>query len=51
MATLGGAPSRAVLAEDVGDLQGRPAHEPAYDGGKFSNGLITSRNRSVATCV
>ena len=39
-------------AEDVGDLQGGLPHDAEpQEGGRVSSGLITSRSRSVATCV
>jgi hypothetical protein len=51
MAALRLAPGRAVLTEDVGDLQGGPPHggRPHDEGGNSSSGPITSRSRSVAT--
>src|SRR5438552_17546014 len=44
-------PGRPVGAEDVRDLQGGTPMSRCYAVGKRSNGLITSRRRSVATCA
>ena len=61
MALVGVTPSRAVVAEDVRDLQRRTGHVPpatsaarrswASDGVSRSSGLGTSRRILLATCV
>ena len=60
MAGIGSAPCRAVVAEDVRDLQRRARHERLASGGRpvslslsamCSSGLMTSRMVLVATRV